>query len=58
MTSSQIKDGNMIKITRDPLSLQEVTQFVTDPAAGGISIFMGEVNNQMYRCQQYGSRVR
>lgn len=47
MTSSQIGNGNMVKITPDPLSLQEVTEFVTDPSTGGISIFMGEVNYEI-----------
>ena len=44
MNSSHIDSSVMIKITPDPLALQEVTQFVTDPSAGGISIFMGKVN--------------
>ncbi len=41
MSSTLIENGNMTRITPEPLSLQEITDFVTDPAAGGVSIFMG-----------------
>lgn len=42
MSSTVTENGDMLKITADKLSLQEVSEFVTDPSAGGISIFMGE----------------
>ena len=42
MTSTFVENGNLVKITADKLSLQEATEFVADPSAGGISIFMGE----------------
>ena len=41
MTSSHIENGNMVQITPDPLKLDEITDFVIDPSAGGVSIFMG-----------------
>ncbi|XP_064391302.1 molybdopterin synthase catalytic subunit-like [Halichondria panicea] len=37
MTSS----NNLVRISADPISQEEVTQFVIDPSAGGISIFLG-----------------
>ncbi len=38
MTSS----NNLVRISADPISQEEVTQFVIDPSAGGISIFLGK----------------
>ncbi len=38
MTSS----ADLVRISADPISQEEVTRFVTDPSAGGISIFLGE----------------
>lgn len=33
---------DLVRISPDPISQEEVTGFVTDPSAGGISIFLGE----------------
>ena len=60
MSSTLIEDGNMTRITPDPLSLQEITDFVTDSAAGGVSIFMGNKRHTHTRtrcdilCMYYG----
>ncbi len=35
-------DRDLVLITADPLSQEEVTKFVTDPSAGAISLFLGE----------------
>ena len=49
MSSTVTENGNMLKLTPDRLSLEEVTSFVTDPSAGGISIFMGEsIHSEMW----------
>ena len=48
MTSSLTENGNLVRITPDPLSLDEIKDFVTDPSAGGISIFMGKYSWVMY----------
>lgn len=34
-------NNDLVKISADPISQEEVTRFVTDPSAGGISIFLG-----------------
>lgn len=43
MCSNLVENNNMVRITPDPLSLGEVAGFVTDPSAGGVSIFMGKI---------------
>ena len=47
MCSSVIENGNLIRITPDPIVLSEVADFVTDPSAGGVSIFMGKESDYM-----------
>jgi molybdopterin synthase catalytic subunit len=42
MCSSLVENGNLVRITPDPIGLSEVTDFVIDPSAGGVSIFMGK----------------
>ena len=34
-------DVDLVKISADPLSQQEMTEFVRDPSSGAISIFIG-----------------
>ena len=38
--SSEVKN-HLVRITGDVISQEEITKFVTDPTAGGISIFLG-----------------
>lgn len=44
MSQSVVEGGNMVQISPHTLNLEEVRAFVTDPSAGGISIFMGEIH--------------
>ena len=41
MSFTTNENGNMVRITPDSLQLNEMVDFVTDPSAGGISIFLG-----------------
>ena len=34
-------DKDLVRITPEKISQEEVTKFVTDPSAGGVSIFLG-----------------
>ena len=34
-------DKDLVRITSVKISQEEVTKFVTDPSAGGVSIFLG-----------------
>ena len=34
-------DKDLVRITSEKISQEEVTKFVTDPSAGGVSIFLG-----------------
>lgn len=34
-------DRDLVRITSERISQEEVTKFVTDPSAGGVSIFLG-----------------
>lgn len=47
MSTSDTGNSHFVKITPDSLSLEEVTEFVKDPSAGGISVFMGEYVPQL-----------
>ena len=41
----------MFRVTREPLDLQELVRYVTDPAAGAIATFIGTTrNNNEGRC--------
>lgn len=35
------EEQDLVKITADPLLQNEITEFVTDPSAGAISLFLG-----------------
>ncbi len=37
-----MSSADLVRISPDPIAQEEVTGFVTDPSAGGISIFLGE----------------
>ena len=41
-----------IKITNDPLSLDEARTLVTSPSAGAISVFIGKIDIQLNRLLQ------
>ena len=43
-------DKDLVRITSETISLEEVTKFVTDPSAGGVSIFLG---TQTTGCNNY-----
>ena len=35
-------DADLVRISTEPLCQKEITEFVTDPSSGAISIFLGE----------------
>ena len=37
--------NDLVRISAEPISQEEVTQYVTHPSAGGISIFLGELES-------------
>ena len=42
-----LRDNKWIQITTDALDLNALVQFVTQPSAGGISIFLGTTRNHI-----------
>jgi molybdopterin synthase catalytic subunit len=40
-----VRDGLLIRVTADPLSLEEATTFAADPGSGGTCAFMGTVRD-------------
>jgi len=41
-------DGDWVEITSEPLQVSKAIQFVTDPSAGGIDIFLGTTRSQTH----------
>ena len=41
---SLASERDLVRVSPDPISQEEVTEFVTDPSIGAISLFIGELS--------------
>ena len=45
---SLASERDLVRISPEPISQEEVTEFVTDPSIGGISLFIGESSERSF----------
>ena len=47
-------DADLVRISAEPLCQKEITEFVTDPSSGAISIFLGEQISEYFGVRNWG----